>query len=81
MFNLGDLKVLWKNGEQKEVGRREMALMAAYADKPYRAACLEISALGGMPWINDSLPFEHMRVRDGQLLLRSRGYHSAHSLL
>ena len=97
-FDLGALKSLWKHGDQKEVGRREIALVAAHADKSYRAACLEISALGGMPhsvdeyesiqsisksdlskkrgnfdklraWINDSLPFEHMRVRDGQLLL------------
>ena len=44
LFNLGALKAIWKNGEQKEVGSREMALMAAYADKPYRVACLEISA-------------------------------------
>ena len=99
LFNFSSaLKAFWKNGKQKEVGRREMERMATYADKPYRAVCLEISTFGGMPysmdeykaieslsksdmsrkqlnfdrlrtWINDSLPFEHMRVRDGQLLL------------
>ena len=73
--------------------------LAAHAGKSYRSVCLEISALGGMPysidkfkaiesvsksdisrkqlnfdhigiWINDLFLFEHMRIRDGQLLLK-----------
>jgi len=97
-FNLRELKELWKSGEQKEVGRREIALIAAHAGRSRFAVNTEISDLGGFPlsveeyddirsvsksdmgkkmgnfdklrtWINSSLPFEHMRIREGQHLL------------
>ena len=98
LFNFGVLKRLWTAGEQKEVGRREVAFLAIGEGRTCESANREIQRHGGFPysideyekmkqmsrsdmgkkrgnfnkvkkWINNSLPFLHVRVREDQSLL------------
>ena len=98
LFNFGVLKSLWTAGEQKEVGRREVAFLAIVTGRTCEFANREIQRHGGFPysideyktmeqmsksdmgkkrgnfdkvkkWINNSLPFLHVHVREDQSLL------------
>ena len=66
-FNLRELKELWKSGEQKEVGRRELALIAAHAGHSRFAVNTEISDLGGFPLsVEEYDDIRSVSVRHGQ---------------
>ena len=50
LFNFGVLKQLWMIGEQKEVGRREVAFLAIDAGRTRESANSEIQKHGGFPY-------------------------------
>ena len=47
LFNLGSLKDLWSNGDYFEIGRQEIALLAAYKCRDNSSTNAEINNCGG----------------------------------